>query len=84
MPRGLDHNSITNFIRDRRSILTRKSAAGNDHIITGIADFYSLSGCRDLLFHEKEVQFTIPQIAEIIMKLNLKFLGFANLTGSVI
>ena len=83
MPRGLDHNSITNFIRDRRSILTRKSAAGNDHIITGIADFYSLSGCRDLLFHEKEVQFTIPQIAEIIMKLNLKFLGFANLTGSV-
>ena len=83
IPCGLDNNSVTNFIRDRRSSLIGKTAPGNDHIITRIADFYSLSGCRDLLFHEKEIQFTIPQIAELIMKLNLTFLGFANLTEPV-
>ncbi len=39
-------------------------------------DFYSLSNCRDLILHEQEHRFTIPQIAQIIEKLDLKFLGF--------
>jgi SAM-dependent methyltransferase len=39
-------------------------------------DFYSLSTCRDLLFHVQEHRFTIPQIGEALDVLNLKFLGF--------
>jgi hypothetical protein len=39
-------------------------------------DFYSLSECRDLLFHVQEHRFTIPQIIDALDVLNLKFLGF--------
>lgn len=39
-------------------------------------DFYSLSQCRDLCFHEKEHRFNIKQLAEILNSNQLKFLGF--------
>ena len=39
-------------------------------------DFFSLSNCRDLLFHVQEHRFTLPQIEEALKDLNLDFLGF--------
>jgi len=39
-------------------------------------DFFSLSNCRDLLFHVQEHRFTLPQIEEALKSLHLKFLGF--------
>ena len=39
-------------------------------------DFFSLSECRDLLFHVQEHRFTLPQIEEALKALKLKFLGF--------
>lgn len=54
-------------------------AGGQDELLAKIArrdDFYSLSGCRDLLFHVQEHRFTLPQIAEMLEELNLKFIGF--------
>lgn len=39
-------------------------------------DFYSTSSIRDLLFHTKEHQFTIPKIIKIINDFNFEFLGF--------
>jgi tetratricopeptide (TPR) repeat protein/SAM-dependent methyltransferase len=39
-------------------------------------DFFSLSNCRDLLFHVQEHRFTLLQIGEALAALNLKFLGF--------
>ena len=39
-------------------------------------DFYSLSLCRDLLFHVQEHRFTIGQIADAVEDLGLEFLGF--------
>ena len=39
-------------------------------------DFYSLSSCRDLLFHVQEHRFTLPKIEQALDDLNLKFLGF--------
>jgi 2-polyprenyl-3-methyl-5-hydroxy-6-metoxy-1,4-benzoquinol methylase len=39
-------------------------------------DFYSTSGCRDLLFHIREHRFTIPEIAAFLRENNLAFLGF--------
>ena len=39
-------------------------------------DFFSLSNCRDLLFHVQEHRFTLPQIEAALTSLKLKFLGF--------
>ena len=39
-------------------------------------DFYSLSECRDLLFHVQEHQFDIPRIASFLAANRLNFLGF--------
>jgi ubiquinone/menaquinone biosynthesis C-methylase UbiE len=39
-------------------------------------DFYSMSGCRDLLFHAMEHSFTIPRIKAFLDEQKLSFLGF--------
>lgn len=44
--------------------------------LTRFTDFFSLSECRDLLFHVQEHRFTIPQIAEALDELGLEFVGF--------
>jgi hypothetical protein len=40
------------------------------------SDFYSMSGCRDLLFHAMEHRLTLPEIAAFLDADNLRFLGF--------
>jgi SAM-dependent methyltransferase/tetratricopeptide (TPR) repeat protein len=44
--------------------------------LIGADDFYSMSGCRDLLFNAMEHCFTIPQIAAFLDENDLSFLGF--------
>jgi len=44
--------------------------------VAGSIDFYSLSGCRDLLFHVREHRYTLTRIAEMLGDLGLEFLGF--------
>jgi len=39
-------------------------------------DFYSLSGCRDLLFHVHEHRFTLLQLKDMIAELGLIVIGF--------
>jgi trans-aconitate methyltransferase len=39
-------------------------------------DFYTVSGCRDLLFHVQEHRMTLPQIKDFIAANNLTFQGF--------
>ncbi len=39
-------------------------------------DFYTLSACRDLLYHEKEHRFTVPLLRQALEELNLSFIGF--------
>jgi 2-polyprenyl-3-methyl-5-hydroxy-6-metoxy-1,4-benzoquinol methylase len=39
-------------------------------------DLYTISDCRDLLFHVKEHRFSIPQIKEALDELGLRFLRF--------
>ena len=48
------------------------------------ADFFSLSACRDLLFHSQEHRYTIPRIKKEIKKLGLKFLGFQHPNNTII
>ena len=39
-------------------------------------DFYSISSCRDLIFHVRELCFTVPQISAMLRELGLRFIGF--------
>jgi SAM-dependent methyltransferase len=65
-------------IRRLRKDLVAMSEAGNSELskLLKLPDFYSLSECRDLLFHVQEHRFTLAQINEILQGLNLTFLGF--------
>lgn len=47
--------------------------------VTKALDFYSASGCRDLIFHAWEHQSTIPEIKKFIAENNLVFLGFEGI-----
>ena len=59
----------------RAAILARSDDALLARVAKG-EDFYSLSGCRDLIFHVQEQRFTLPRIARLIADLELKFIGF--------
>ena len=41
-----------------------------------LSDFYSISGCRDLLFHVQESCLSLPEIAAFCREAGLEFLGF--------
>ena len=45
-------------------------------VMIGGKDFYSISGCRDLLFNVMEHRFTIPEIAAFLDHHDLSFLAF--------
>ena len=45
-------------------------------MLIGAVDFYSMSGCRDLLFNVMEHRHTIPEIATFLQDNDLSFLGF--------
>jgi len=44
--------------------------------VTQELDFYSLSGCRDFLFHQQEQRFDLARIESALSSLKLEFLGF--------
>jgi len=59
----------------RAAIIARQ----DDQLLARVAkgeDFYSSSGCRDLIFHVQEHRFTLPRIASILAELDLDFVGF--------
>jgi len=61
--------------------LARKSLAelDEDHpaqSVTRFRDYFTLSECRDLLFHAKEQQFRLIDIKKLLDRCNLKFVGF--------
>ena len=45
-------------------------------MLIGVKDFYSMSGCRDMLFNVMEHRFTIPEIAAFLNDNDLSFLAF--------
>ena len=44
--------------------------------LTMSGDFYSMSDCRDLLFHVEEHRFTLPQLKGVLRGAGLEFIGF--------
>lgn len=47
-------------------------------------DMYTMSMCRDLLFHVQEQDFTIPKIADAVRTLGLNFCGFVDPTQQIL
>jgi tetratricopeptide (TPR) repeat protein/SAM-dependent methyltransferase len=68
--------TATDIRRCRQEIL----ALGDDAAIKNVArwrDFFTLSECRDMLFHVQEHQLTLPAIAAFLAENRAEFLGFA-------
>lgn len=64
---------------DIRAFRAQALSAPADAPLAGLADsedLYTMSACRDLLFHTKEHRFTIPGIAAALAELELEFIGF--------
>lgn len=62
-----------------RTLRQDMMALPDDHPLKPITkrrDFFTTSECRDLVFHIQEENYTIPEIAAILDRLGLAFLGF--------
>jgi SAM-dependent methyltransferase len=71
------YRATTNDIRTCRQDLIRRAQ------VPPAGDFFTTSGCRDLLFNVMEHQFTIPQIKMFLDTNHLTFLGFERLPDEV-
>lgn len=63
-------------VRRLRAEFAGRALGDELHNITQFSDFFSMSECRDLLFHVQEHQFSIPQIADFLRENGFAFLGF--------
>jgi tetratricopeptide (TPR) repeat protein len=63
-------------VRRLRAEFSGRVSGDELHNITQFSDFFSMSECRDLLFHVQEHQFSIPQIADFLRESGFTFLGF--------
>ena len=79
-PKRISNSDPEDFIRQSRTKIIQKVRNSQDQSLFDTADFYSVSGCRDFLFHENEVQLTIEELKSCLTRLNLRFLGFVNLS----
>jgi tetratricopeptide (TPR) repeat protein/SAM-dependent methyltransferase len=63
-------------IRAARQAILAQPAGTPARNVAALIDFFSLSDCRDLLFHVQEHTFGIPAIAAFLAAEGLEFLGF--------
>jgi SAM-dependent methyltransferase len=60
----------------RQALLASTGEVPGLDSVVRCSDFYSASGCRDLLLHVQEHRFTLPQLGAALRDLGLEFLGF--------
>ncbi len=63
-------------IRRARALLRAQNVQGEFDAVLQTHDFYSLSDCRDLLFHVQEHRLSLVQIEQFLAEQGLVFLGF--------
>ncbi len=63
-------------IRRCRQDLIAVAADERLHFVRDSWDFFSISECRDLLFHTQEHRMTLPAIKDFLTRHRLQFLGF--------
>ncbi|WP_395944014.1 methyltransferase domain-containing protein [Brevundimonas sp.] len=64
---------------DIRAFRAHVLALPDEHPLAGLRasdDFYSLSGCRDLVFHVQEHRYTPPQLGDLLDGAGLRLIGF--------
>jgi SAM-dependent methyltransferase len=70
-------------IRQARFALFNLPEGDPARAVTAWLDFYSLSDCRDALFHVQERDYTADELAEYLATQDLRFLGFQGLSPDV-
>jgi len=74
-------NKFKSNIEDIRKFRYKILNSSRDDLLSKVSlgkDFYTTSTVRDLIFHEQEYCFTIPEITKILSNLKLNFLGFTE------
>ncbi len=61
--------------RGRQDVMTLEDGSPAKKVTT-TGDFFTMSNCRDMLFHVQEHRFTLPQIKGFLAECGLVFLGF--------
>jgi hypothetical protein len=67
--------TATDIRRCRQELLALEDASPLQRV-TGRVDFFSMSGCRDLMFHVQEHRLTLPAIKSFLAEQGVRFLGF--------
>lgn len=65
-----------------RQALLMNQIPGEWNDIINSQDFYSMSNCRDLIFHEQEHQFTPQGIADLLSHSQMDFIGMLPTTSA--
>ncbi|MGH7248610.1 MAG: class I SAM-dependent methyltransferase, partial [Pseudomonadota bacterium] len=60
----------------RQAVIGKRDEDRFKALLATSADFYCMSGCRDMFFNAMEHRFAIPQIAALLEEHGLSFLGF--------
>jgi Tfp pilus assembly protein PilF/SAM-dependent methyltransferase len=68
-------NTPDGIRRFRRNVLAQDASPELQSLRYSYA-LYSMSDCRDLVFHAREEQLTLPQIDSFLKKFALRFIGF--------
>jgi 2-polyprenyl-3-methyl-5-hydroxy-6-metoxy-1,4-benzoquinol methylase/tetratricopeptide (TPR) repeat protein len=69
-------SSSIDIRRCRKEIINMSLTDSNMKDVVDTVDFYSMSGCRDMIFHTHEHRFTLLEIKKSLELLDLSFLGF--------
>jgi 2-polyprenyl-3-methyl-5-hydroxy-6-metoxy-1,4-benzoquinol methylase len=70
------YRATTDGIRAIRQRIIRERDNTRWNLLLSTVDFYSMSGCRDILFNVMEHRLTLPEIAACLEEFGLEFLGF--------
>jgi 2-polyprenyl-3-methyl-5-hydroxy-6-metoxy-1,4-benzoquinol methylase len=62
----------------RQELFATEDTLIRENIICAGSPFWTTSEVRDLIFHESEYRYTVPEIAQTIDQIGLEFLGFAH------
>ena len=74
--------TVDDVRKARRAIMSLDDSRDERRVVQS-PDFYSLSSCRDLLFHEHEHVYRLPAIAGLLNACSLRFLGFESIEPRV-
>jgi tetratricopeptide (TPR) repeat protein/SAM-dependent methyltransferase len=70
------HAATPQGMRRLRQEIMQLDRVAPERRVMLFGDFFSLSECRDLLFHVQEHRYGIPDLARMLSAVDLKFIGF--------